>query len=348
MSSPRDLLEFDTEEFIEIDSNTSYRSLGNCPDFHNTPFATKIELSADYQDSKVIIVSDELYGSSKNLIKTTADNIKQASRDNEEDGEQSGWLVRRHETKGFVTIELGVPGIVFGVDVDITGYIQCAPVTVSIQGHLNSYPGKWSTILPETLVNPGSHNFFEIRNKEVFTHINLISSPGGGINRLRVFGDVIPPDMPMDTIFDLTSTKLGCHIVQKPLNILRNDVPNILLSRSNSSSDGWICPRDKNSPSQPQYTTIKLATEGIIDRVIVDTKHFIGNAPKSIIVQGCSILDQAVNQNQMDNLHWVDLIVKNEEKEQLDYDIYPNMVHVMPCVYPGPITHIRIQPIPGD
>lgn len=84
MSSSRDLLKDDTKDFIEIDSNTSYRSLGNCPDLHTTPFATKIELSADYQDSSVIFVSDELYGSSKNLIKTTANDIKHASRDNEE------------------------------------------------------------------------------------------------------------------------------------------------------------------------------------------------------------------------------------------------------------------------
>lgn len=60
------------------------------------------------------------------------------------------------------------------------------------------------------------------------------------------------------------------------------------------SDDGWICPRDKNSSSQPQYTTIKLAAEGIIDRLVVDTKHFIGNAPKTVSIQGCLISNQVL------------------------------------------------------
>jgi hypothetical protein len=41
-----------------------------------------------------------------------------------------------------VTIQLGASGIVFGIDVDLTGYIQCSPVTVAINGHLKYSPGK--------------------------------------------------------------------------------------------------------------------------------------------------------------------------------------------------------------
>lgn len=41
-----------------------------------------------------------------------------------------------------VTIKLGVCGVVYGVDVDLTGYVQCAPVIVSIEGHLKYFPGK--------------------------------------------------------------------------------------------------------------------------------------------------------------------------------------------------------------
>lgn len=32
--------------------------------------------------------------------------------------------------------------------------------------------------------------------------------------------------------------------------------------------------------------------KGIIDRFLVDTKHFIGNAPQSIVIQGSVITDQ--------------------------------------------------------
>lgn len=79
-----DLMKDNIKEFIEIDNNTSYKSLGNCPDLLTTPFATKIELSADYQGSCIILVSNELFGSAKNLIKTTANYIKHEPRKNEE------------------------------------------------------------------------------------------------------------------------------------------------------------------------------------------------------------------------------------------------------------------------
>jgi allantoicase len=40
------------------------------------------------------------------------------------------------------TIQLGTPGTVSGVDVDTTGYRQCAPMTIEIGGHLRDSPGK--------------------------------------------------------------------------------------------------------------------------------------------------------------------------------------------------------------
>lgn len=39
-------------------------------------------------------------------------------------------------------IQLGVSGIVSGIDIDVTEYSQCAPTTVSIIGHLRDSPGK--------------------------------------------------------------------------------------------------------------------------------------------------------------------------------------------------------------
>lgn len=40
-----------------------------------------------------------------------------------------------------VTIKLGVPGVILGVNIDTTGHAQCAPITVAIDGHLKSSPG---------------------------------------------------------------------------------------------------------------------------------------------------------------------------------------------------------------
>lgn len=55
------------------------------------------------------------------------------------------------------------------------------------------------------------------------------------------------------------------------------------------SQDGWISPR---SFLESDFTIIKLAGEGKIDRIIVDTMHFIGNAPLSVSLEGCCIIEQ--------------------------------------------------------
>lgn len=85
-----------------------------------TPFAHKIDLVADYQDSVVIMRSDETYGAASNLIKTVAIPPHTNVQPNEEgmqfrwfavidemahvllalDEFKDGWLVKRQEESG--------------------------------------------------------------------------------------------------------------------------------------------------------------------------------------------------------------------------------------------------------
>ncbi|GAA5812978.1 hypothetical protein MFLAVUS_006442 [Mucor flavus] len=320
----------------------SYRRLNTCYSLNDTSFATKIDLAADYQGSSIMFVSDQTFGSAGNIIRT--DVIKEKKElwemENEEEGWQNGWLVKRHQPNAFAVIQLGVSGIVSGIDIDVTEYSQCAPTTVSIIGHLRDSPGKWIKLLPQVFVDPDSHNFFETRNPNICSHIQFTMVPGSAITRLRVYGDVAPPFIPIDRTINLASNLFGSQVIQKPVNILRGDIPNIILDRANSSHDGWICTRDKNANDIPQYTTIKLATKGIIGRFLVDTKHYIGNAPQSIVIQGSMITDQ--NVNDLENIQWINLI----DEDQIRHNIFPNMKHIISCTYSEPITHIRVRPIP--
>ncbi|KAG2231960.1 hypothetical protein INT48_001269 [Thamnidium elegans] len=324
-------------------NRSSYKRLDACYNLNDTPFATKIDLAADYQGSYIMYVSDQTFGSAGNIIRT--DVLKEKKElweiENEEaDGWQNGWLVKRHEPSAFAVVQLGVGGIVSGIDIDLTGYNQCAPTTVSIIGHLRDSPGKWVRLLPQVFVDLDSHNFFETRNPNICSHIQVTMIPGSAITRLRVYGDVVPLFIPIDRTINLASNLYGSQVIQKPVNILRGEIPNIILDRAYSSHDGWICTRDKNSNNIPQYTTIKLATKGIIDRFVVDTKHFIGNAPQSIIIQGSMITDQNVNDSE--SVQWINLI----DEDQIRHNIYPNMIHIISCIHSEPITHIRVRPIP--
>ncbi|KAI9359078.1 galactose-binding domain-like protein [Pilaira anomala] len=324
--------------------NALYRRIPSISNLHDTSFRNKIDLAADYQGSNIMFVSDQTFGAAINLLKTTVvdeTKLKTWEKENEENGIQNGWLVKRHEPNASAVIQLGVSGTVSGIDVDLRGYKQCAPAKIFLMGHIRDSPGKWSKILPKTFVDQDSHNFFEIKNANVFSHIQVTMEPGGGISRLRVYGDVVPLSIPVDKVINLASNKLGAEIVQKPLNLIRGNIPNIILDRADSSDDGWISARNKNTRNIPQYTIIKLATKGVVERFVVDTKHFIGNAPQSIVIQGCSVSNQ--DKQNLDNINWVNLI---DEEDQSQGILYPNMFHVISCIHMDPITHIRIQPIP--
>ncbi|GAA5802226.1 hypothetical protein HPULCUR_007689 [Helicostylum pulchrum] len=298
----------------------SYRRLNTCYSLSDTSFATKIDLAADYQGSYIMFISDQTFGSAGNILRT--DVIKE---------KKELWEMENEE---------GVSGIISGIDIDVTGYNQCAPTTVSIIGHLLDSPGKWVKLLPQVFVNPDSHNFFETRNPNIYSHVQVTMIPGSAITRLRVYGDVVPLFIPVDRTINLASNLIGSQVIQKPVNILRGDIPNIILDRAYSSHDGWICTRDKNTKDIPQYTIIKLATKGIVDRFLVDTKHFVGNAPLSIVIQGSMITDQ--NVNDLEGIQWINLI----DEDQIRHNIYPNMIHIISCIYSEPLTHIRVRPIP--
>ena len=200
----------------------------------------------------------------------------------------------------------------------------------------------WAPLIDNVSLIPNSRNFFEIRNnKERHSHVHITVSPGGGVTRLRCYGDVANSNPLNHMEVNLASTKLGAEIVKKPVGIVRGEFPNLIISRRESNQDGWIRPR---SFFQSDFTIIKLAGEGIIDRIVVDTMHFIGNAPLSVSLEGCCIAEQGGTEDPdpLRSAHWVNLIAENEQTN----DITPNNSNVLPCIYSGPITHIRFRPIP--
>lgn len=114
---------------------------------------------------------------------------------------------------------------------------------------------------------------------------------------------------------NMASTKVGAEIVQKPASIVRGEFPNLIINRKASrwvqyytesiwkptfclfySQDGWISPRVRGRQAEEtEFTVIKLAGKAEIDRIAVDTVHFIGNAPKKVVLEGCCVAAPQVN-----------------------------------------------------
>jgi allantoicase len=135
--------------------------------------------------------------------------------------------------------------------------------------------------------------------------------------------------------------------------------------------DGWETARHPERPAVLQrnpvtklvdsdlmdYCVIKLgaiAGDGIA-RIILDTKHFRGNYPESVQVQGCCASDDKVTQNEAT---WFTLIPRGRmapdaehvyecDKGQIE-NVHKAVTHIKVSIYPdGGLSRVRVYAAPG-
>ncbi len=108
--------------------------------------------------------------------------------------------------------------------------------------------------------------------------------PDGGIARFRLFGIVVPVFPNVSTTVDLA------HVANGGLAVAYSDqhfgrASNLLLpGRGIDMGDGWETRRSRGG-DHCDWVVVKLGTEGVIERVVVDTAHFKGNFPKMVKVE---------------------------------------------------------------
>ena len=68
------------------------------------------------------------------------------------------------------------------------------PSFVSMEGHSGSSfdQGFWEEILPKKSLSLSGPYIFRLEEKTICTHLRLNLYPGGGVSRLKVFGDRLP------------------------------------------------------------------------------------------------------------------------------------------------------------
>ncbi|XP_020794148.1 allantoicase [Boleophthalmus pectinirostris] len=177
------------------------------------------DLASDAVGGKIIFATDEWFAPAANLLKRDPPQFI-ASAFTEFGKWMDGWETRRKRIPGhdWCIVQLGVPGIIFGFDVDTSFFtgnhaphvsIQAAclhaPLDFSLVGDrtgmeaseseraavakLNSEA--WQELVPISPLQPGysdsCHNYFKVHSSRV-THLRINMFPDGGIARLRVYG----------------------------------------------------------------------------------------------------------------------------------------------------------------
>lgn len=146
------------------------------------------------------------------------------------------------------------------------------------------------------------HNFFEITARGPHTHLRLNMYPDGGIARLRVYGEARPDLARSGEIIDLVAMKNG-GVCKGYSNAHYGHPRNLIRPGSGvNMGDGWETARRLDRPAvlrtDPsgilkvpgnEWAIFRLADVGRVSDIEVDTKHFKGNFPDSVKIEGALI-----------------------------------------------------------
>ena len=264
-----------------------------------------VDLAAERLGGSVLHATDDFFASKDNLLKAH-EAVFIEGKYTDRGKWMDGWESRRRRDYAYTTpgphpdfdsaiIRLGLPGIVRAVVVDTAFFTGNYPASCAIEGaSIEGYPSlaellggaiAWTEILPRerATLKGGSRNTFAITaSDQRFTHLRFHIYPDGGVARLRVHGDVVPDARWMGArtrpqLVDLAAAEHGALVVACNDMFFGSRHNLIMPGRGVNMGDGWETKRGRRPG--PDWVVVRLATEGFIERAIVDTLHFKGNAP---------------------------------------------------------------------
>jgi allantoicase len=314
----------------------------------SSSFTKLIDLASERLGGKALLCSDDFFAEKENLLKPGR-GIFIPDKYTDRGKWMDGWESRRKRTPGhdWCIIQLATSGKIYGVDIDTNHFLGNHPPNASIDACYISQTGKkdfdkieWKEILPKSSLQPGSQNFYEIADRNIYNHLRLNIYPDGGVARLKVYGDVFK-DWTLvkeNEIFDLAAAINGGK------SILCNDMffshmDNLIMpGRSVNMGDGWETKRNRN-PGNRDWVIVRLAHRGNIQKVLIDTCHFKGNFPDSCLIEGCSVLD---NETRLDSnkIKWITILPQNKLQADTEHHFEKEIQNG------GPFTHVRLSIFP--
>ena len=211
-----------------------------------------------------------------------------------------GWESRRRRTPGhdWCIVELGMRGMVHGINVDTSHFtgnfpshcsIEAADLKTALRPSAWSVDGPpWMTVLAKSPLRGNGDNFFAIDGRRPSTHLRLSIYPDGGVARLRVYGAVSvdwKQVAPGGRVVDLASIKNGGLVLGASDMHFGAKDNMIMPGRAKNMGDGWET-RRRRGPGY-DWAIVRLGAPGMLSKIEIDTNHFKGNYPDSASLEGC-------------------------------------------------------------
>jgi allantoicase len=246
-----------------------------------------IDLISERVGGRIVVCNDEFFAPAANLISV---NEPVANDEYTDRGKwMDGWETRRRREPGhdWVIIRLGIPGRVRRVTVDTSHFTGNYPEFFSLEasGVGDADHADWVEIIPKSRLSGSSVAEFEVDDPHRIELIRFNIFPDGGVARLRIDGDPLPAMQMVcpEGDVDLSAASVGGVVVDA--SDLHYSHPSNLLRPTSSAGmwDGWETKRRRDDGHD--WVVVKLGLRGVVDRLVVDTSHFKGNAPGSVSVE---------------------------------------------------------------
>lgn len=313
-----------------------------------TAFTDLIDLASERLGGAVLAANDEFFAPKEALLKPGAPEWREGVY-TERGKWMDGWETRRRRSAGhdWAIIRLGAPGKISGVVIDTSWFTGNYPDSASIDAAivegtpsvewLEGGDVSWTPLLAESKLIGNAPNEFTVESElQRVTHLRLNIFPDGGVARLRAHGVVVPSE----NIFggretDLAAVENGGYVVSCSDMHYGHRQNLILPGRSTHMGDGWETKR-RRGPGH-DWSIVKLARRGEIDRVEIDTDHFKGNAPGSCMLEFCDAGDWA-GVFDPESSKWASLVANSP--------LQPHSRHSFDVAKPHAATHVRLNIYP--
>ena len=308
-------------------------------------FTDLVDLAAARLGGVTLRANDEFFAAKENLLKPEKP-IWLADKYTDRGKWMDGWESRRRRTPGhdWCIIRLGVPGVIRGIVVDTsfftgnfppqTSLDACAAPAEASDERLASDETPWVEVLPKSDLRGDCENPFDVADPRRFTHVRLNIFPDGGVARLRVHGEPVPPwgailasghDVNVSAI-EHGGRAVDCSdsFYSRPENLL-------MPFRAANMGDGWET-RRRRGPGH-DWAIFRLGIEAVIRRVEIDTTHFKGNYPDS-----CSLDAALVAGEPTAAMEWDEVLPPSK--------LGPDASHVFELRLAAPATYVRLNMYP--
>jgi len=312
-------------------------------------FINLADLASARVGGRAIAANDDFFAPKANLVKP-GPAIFIPGKYTSKGKWMDGWESRRRRVPGhdWCIVELGMRGIVHGVNVDTSHFtgnypshcsIEAVDMPAGVKPALHAIEGApWTTLLTKVALKGNGENFFAIADRRAWTHLRLSIYPDGGVARLRVFGEVAVDWSEVGTrVVDLALiTNGGLFLAASDLHYGTRGAL-VMPGRATNMGDGWET-RRRRGPGH-DWAIVRLGHPGVISKIEIDTNHFKGNYPDRASLEG--VLAPNVIVDNLAGMTWATVLPETKmSANKRHYFSGKQLQHT------GPFSHVRLNMFP--